>query len=72
MNQAATPPRATGRSAQFSLEEAVSNAVNQLPPLPGADREDRVRIVTLEAEYGGIMGGSRLVVTVERIEGGQT
>lgn len=71
MNQDATPPRATGRSMQFSLEEAVSNAASQLPRLPGADREDHVRIVSLEAEIGGIIGGRRLVVTVERIEGGE-
>ncbi len=69
MNESSNAHRATGHSARFDLHEAVGDAVNQLPPLPGADREDHVRIVTIEASYGGILGGSRLIVTVERIEG---
>jgi hypothetical protein len=68
VTQSDTRPRATGRSASFSLEEAVVSAAKQLPPLPGADREDRLKIIDLEAELGGIMGGQRLVVTVERTD----
>ncbi|MDQ3705415.1 MAG: hypothetical protein M3437_09380 [Chloroflexota bacterium] len=60
-------PQATGRSRNFSLEEAFRDAIRQLPPLSGADRMDVVKVVEIRGEFGGIANLSDLLVTVRRV-----
>ena len=58
---------AFGRSDGFSLEEALQDAIRNIEPLPGADREDTVRVEDIFAQFGGFTGRSSLVVKIRRV-----
>jgi hypothetical protein len=55
---------ATGYSDQFSLEEAVTNAIAQLPPTHIADWLWDVSVDKIGAEVGGIAGFHRMKVQI--------
>ncbi|HEX8228654.1 MAG TPA: hypothetical protein VF826_04995 [Chloroflexia bacterium] len=58
---------ALGRSDSFSFEEALQDAIRNIEPLPGADRQDTVRVEDIFAEFGGIRGRSALIVKIRRV-----
>ena len=58
---------ATGRANNFSFEEALVDAIGNLPPLPGADQLDTVQVVDIRAEFGGFVGTRTLIVKIRRV-----
>ncbi|HET6894591.1 MAG TPA: hypothetical protein VFH72_04325 [Candidatus Baltobacteraceae bacterium] len=58
---------ATGYSPSLNFEEALRDAVSQLPPTHNPDELTSVRIIGMGAEFGGFAGLQRLWVTVSRL-----
>jgi len=60
---------AIGYSLSFSFEEALRNAVESLPPLPEVptDPTERIKVMEMGVERGGIAGFNRIFVRVLRV-----
>lgn len=58
---------AFGRSDTFSFEEALTDAIRNIEPLPGADRDDTVIVEGIYAEFGGFTGRRSLIVKIRRV-----
>jgi hypothetical protein len=61
---AGTTDSAEGYSETFSLQEAILDAVSQLPGSDIADWLTQVHVTSIDAEFGGITGRSRLKVSI--------
>jgi hypothetical protein len=58
---------AFGRSDSFSFEEALTDAIGNIEPLPGADRDDTVIVEDIYAQFGGFAGRRSLIVKIRRV-----
>jgi hypothetical protein len=60
---------ATGFSQSFSFEEALRNAIESLPALPGipTDPMERIKVMETGVERGGIASFNRIFVRVRHI-----
>jgi hypothetical protein len=59
-------PVATGQSKKFSYEEALDDAIGNLPPL-GGDQQQTVKVLEVTATVGGQLPEHTLTVKVQRI-----
>ena len=60
---------AFGRSDSFSFEEALTDAIGNIEPLPGADRQDTVIVEDIYGQFGGFTGRRSLIVKIRRVPG---